>query len=135
MSDDATQYFNAWTKSFGDIGVPEKLLCKWHVKKNWRKQILLKSPSEHRGWIEKDLFDLMDAESEAKFRILQTSFFAELRKSNCEEFLDYFRSNYALSPFRIREWALYARTHSSVNTNTHLESFHDKLKNNFLDGR
>ncbi len=37
MSDDAGQYYTAWTLSFG--GHPGKLLCTWHVDRAWRNAI------------------------------------------------------------------------------------------------
>ena len=35
MSDDAAQFFNAWTADFGDHGI-KRLLCAWHIDKSWR---------------------------------------------------------------------------------------------------
>lgn len=34
MSDDASQYWNAWANVFGAEGT-QKLLCSWHLLKNW----------------------------------------------------------------------------------------------------
>jgi len=38
MSDDSPAYFNAWAETFG-AGKTRKLLCIWHVKRNWSKKI------------------------------------------------------------------------------------------------
>ena len=37
MSDDADQFYNAWVDVFGDG--PKKLLCTWHVDKNWKEAL------------------------------------------------------------------------------------------------
>ncbi|KAH7979513.1 hypothetical protein HPB49_009710 [Dermacentor silvarum] len=37
MSDDASQFYKAWSTVMG--APKEKLLCAWHVDKNWRKKI------------------------------------------------------------------------------------------------
>ena len=37
MSDDAEQYYNAWSGVFGPV--PKKLLCSWHVDRAWKKAI------------------------------------------------------------------------------------------------
>lgn len=36
MSDDDPKYYNAWVKSMGNK--PRRLLCTWHVVKNWNIQ-------------------------------------------------------------------------------------------------
>ena len=38
MSDDAKQYWNVWRATYGDL-LTKKILCAWHVDKNWRKAI------------------------------------------------------------------------------------------------
>ena len=39
MSDDDPKYFNAWTKVMkSDHLLPRRLLCTWHVIKNWNIQ-------------------------------------------------------------------------------------------------
>ena len=40
MSDDAKQYYSAWTYVFG-IGGNKKVLCAWHVDRAWRKGLNL----------------------------------------------------------------------------------------------
>ena len=37
MSDDAEQFYSAWTAIFR--GTPQKLLCTWHVDRAWRKSL------------------------------------------------------------------------------------------------
>ena len=36
MSDDVPQYFNSWQEIFGESSCTKKLLCRWHIDKNWR---------------------------------------------------------------------------------------------------
>lgn len=38
MTDDAQQYFTAWTAAFGSQHT-KKLLCSWHVDRAWRKSV------------------------------------------------------------------------------------------------
>ena len=38
MSDDAVQYWNAWSCIYGDNGT-RKLLCAWHIDRAWRKAL------------------------------------------------------------------------------------------------
>lgn len=136
MSDDATQYWNSWINVFDNCGpFPKKLLCIWHIKRNWKINLRSKVDAQHQGLVKKRLDDLQGAETEAKFRVLVTTFKQELVNLGCVEFKNYFESNYIGTPFRQLEWALYARRESVVNTNTHLEAFHEVLKHNFLEGK
>ena len=41
MSDDASQFYNAWQAVFG--GSPENILRIWHVDKNWRERLMTKT--------------------------------------------------------------------------------------------
>ncbi len=38
MSDDDPKYYNAWIKEIAPSKEPKKLLCTWHVVKNWNIQ-------------------------------------------------------------------------------------------------
>lgn len=40
MSDDAEQYFAAWS-SVMDVSETKKLLCMWHIDRAWRSKISL----------------------------------------------------------------------------------------------
>ena len=44
-SDDAEQYYSAWTYVFG-IGGTKKVLCAWHVDRAWRKGLNLHIKSQ-----------------------------------------------------------------------------------------
>lgn len=137
MSDDANQYWNAWSAAFGDCGLlPTKLLCEWHVKKNWRLNITSKVPATYRKEVQRRLDELIEAEEERKFSILLTKFFKDIRMwVGCDEFRKYLKQHYCASPFRIREWSLWARRESEANTNMFVETFHDKLKHVHFGGK
>src|SRR4051794_15747715 len=111
MSDDANQYWDAWTASFGDCGeMPKKLLCSWHIKRNWEINTKSKTPAQHHEMIRTRLDELMNCNNAEKFRMLLISFINDLRQLNdCKDFVRYFRTYYCKSPGRIQEWALWAR--------------------------
>lgn len=138
MSDDAIAYWNAWTTAFGDSQNTQKLLCTWHVLKNWRLQMRgkVRSSPADQVWIWQTLNMLIRESNEAKFRHLLVVFQYELssRGGECNEFWQYFE-NYYRSETRMAQWAKWARKGSIVNTNMYLESFHRILKMKFLGGR
>lgn len=140
MSDDAPQYWDAWRMAFDDSIAPDarKLLCTWHVLKNWRLAIKSKLQSqEHQIWAWHRLNVLLHASDESQFRKLLSCFLTELEEIAGEngELLEYFRKHYCQHESRIRQWAMWARRGSIVNTNMFLESFHKILKFKFLNGR
>lgn len=135
MSDDANQYWKAWISAFGDQHEPAKLLCSWHIKRNWESNIKTKVPSEHHKAIRARLDELLNTPVEGTFRVLLTRFLSDLlQHPDLHQFRQYFYSYYCNHPARIQEWALWARRDSVVNTNMFLEAFHEKLKHRFFKG-
>lgn len=135
MTDDAPQYWDAWESAFGGSeNETSKLLCMWHIKKNWRAN-LQKLPADLRSPIWHRLHILLSAASEAEFRDRLAKFYTEL--DSCEgtsDFVAYFRRYYG-QPHRVVQWAMWARRGSPVNTNMYIESFHKTLKYKFLEGK
>jgi len=62
MSDDAPAYYNAWSIIMGDV--PHRLLCTWHVDRNWRKKLCkIKGGPEKKSLVYKTLRVLLQITS------------------------------------------------------------------------
>ena len=68
MSDDASQYYNAWVTSFDHR--PHKLLCNWHVERAWRMQLRKLSDSDLEQEVYKQLKTLMEEPEQEMFEKL-----------------------------------------------------------------
>ncbi len=81
MSDDATQYWSAWTAAYSSINTT-KLLCAWHVDRAWRKALKERIPlNENRIDVYHHLRTLLTELQPDKFRSLLQKFVSFL--SNC----------------------------------------------------
>ena len=124
MSDDAQQYFNAWSGVFNTNGT-KKLLCAWHVDRAWRAAL-----NDHvtnmqtRVEIYHQLRILLMENEERIFRVLLQQFISSLCGSE-QRFCKYFKEHYCN---RLGQWASYFRAGTIVNTNMFLEAFHRTLK-------
>ncbi|XP_063913770.1 uncharacterized protein LOC135130334 isoform X2 [Zophobas morio] len=134
MSDDTNIYFDAWTKIMGNS--PQRLLCTWHIKKNWTIQSKAKiSNKEVCNKVQKDLEKLLKEVEEKEFLRLTEELFDYLRQQNEEAFLDYLQKYYFQDRTRIGSWAHCYRLHAGINTNMHLEALHKTLKYNYFCGK
>lgn len=135
MSDDAIQFWNSWKTVFhqDNAHFPKKLLCIWHVQRNWKSQMikLHDNSLEQRAAVWRCLLVRLKERDNATFQRNLTKFLTELDESGEREFLDYFQRYYCHLD-RIKEWAYWARQGSPVNVNMFLESFHNTLKDKFL---
>lgn len=132
MSDDAPQYFNAWKSAVCEKTVPRKLLCIWHVLRNWRTQILEKVNKVNVGMAWARLAIILREQTKSAFQELLAKFLTELNEYE-PEFGKYFHKKYCSTDNRISEWAFWARKGSVVNVNMYLEAFHRTLKKKFLN--
>ena len=124
MSDDAYQYFNAWTGVFGTKETT-KLLCAWHVDRAWRTGLSQHvTNKQSRVEIYHQLQILLTENEEPNFRQILQQFLSSLESTE-PAFSKYFKENYCN---RLGEWASHFRVGSVVNTNMFLESFHRTLK-------
>ena len=74
MSDDAEQYYSAWTYVF-DIGGTKKVLCAWHVDRAWRKGLILHIKLQtKRIEIYHQLRILLAERTESQFRVMLQEF-------------------------------------------------------------
>ena len=124
MSDDAEEYFKAWTTVFG-TNETKKLLCSWHVDRAWRDSIAKHvQDKEKRVEIYHHLQLLLMCTEEAQFRVYLQQFLTVL-ENTAKSFLSYFSDNYCS---RLKQWARCFRVGSPLHTNMFVEAFHRTLK-------
>ena len=123
MSDDAEQFFNAWTAVFGGGGM-RKLLCAWHVDKAWRKALDNVKDINIRIELYHFLQALLQENEVTAFRI-KLQHFLTIANNRSKDFHSYFLQYYAK---RVEQWASCYRVGTTVNTNMFVESFHRVLK-------
>uniref|UniRef100_A0A224Z2Y4 Tick transposon n=1 Tax=Rhipicephalus zambeziensis TaxID=60191 RepID=A0A224Z2Y4_9ACAR len=129
MSDDASQFYKAWSSV---MGVPQqKLLCAWHVDRNWQKKIHECVEKQLRPDVYHNVRLLLEFLDQQEFQKYLQSFL-NTDEEKLRDFLKYFKDNYAVRP---QEWAYCFRTRAGINTNMHLESMHKTLKHSMLEGR
>lgn len=131
MSDDAPQYWNAWSSVYG-TNQTRKLLCIWHVDRSWRRALQrhVHEKSEQVA-IYHSLRVLLNEKEIVEFRLLLQQFMSILSTSQ-PHFYEYFKSHYAQ---RAEQWTTCYRSTTLVNTNMHVEAFHRLLKVVYLQGK
>ena len=125
MTDDASQYYNAWQNQFGQNTRTQKLLCRWHLDKNWRKAIREKVTNDVQPEIYRHLLVMLHETTFSEFSKKLQQFLTLLKEKGQHSFLEYFQTNYCN---RVNQWATHARCYTSVNTNMHIEAFHRLIK-------
>jgi len=132
MSDDAPAYYNAWSIIMGDV--PHRLLCTWHVDRNWRKKLCeIKGGPEKKSLVYKTLRVLLQITSIDEFKACQDQVINDLLKDeDTNAFGVYFKENYSK---RSEVWAYCYRLRKGINTNVYLEAFHKVLKHIYLEGK
>lgn len=131
MSDDAPEYYNAWEEVMG--APTHRLLCAWHVDRNWRKNIMRYVQGNIlKATVYKTCRILLDCEDEGKLAVLCREFLEKASEvDDTKEFAAYFRKHYANRP---QQWALCYRKGTGINTNMYLESLHKTIKHVYLKG-
>lgn len=108
MSDDAAAFWNAWVNVFGS-GQTKKLLCAWHVDKNWQKNLREKV---HDTAVAANIYHglclLIKETTEQKFRQMATAFLTDLSEKS-ESFYDYLRLHYFTPEERLHQWVGWRR--------------------------
>lgn len=131
MSDDASQYWNAWSAAYGN-GSTRKLLCAWHVDRAWKKAMQENiTGTEARTEIYHYLKTLLAELEVDKFQCMLQQFVSMVSESQ-PDFCQYFQRKYIP---RVDQWAACHRINMFVNTNMSLESFHRLLKVEYLEGK
>ena len=127
MSDDADAYFNSWKVAMGDA---TKILCSWHVFKNWKQNVraMVKSTDKQEQLLkmmvsirDEQLFEVASSRLERLIVELE-------KKSSTKEFGKYLK----YYTKRLDQW-LYCRRRALIpNTNMHIENLHRLIKVIFL---
>ncbi|XP_050503242.1 uncharacterized protein LOC126882376 [Diabrotica virgifera virgifera] len=132
MSDDDPKYYNAWVNTMGNQ--PNKLLCTWHVIKNWNFQGKSKiKDTTIKKEMKNDLRQIITETDEEKFMELRDIYLTKLKNANETEFCNYLEKKYFKSMKRTKTWAHCYRRNSGINTNMSLESLNNLLKTNYLN--
>ena len=131
MSDDTKQYWNAWRATYGGL-LTKKILCAWHVDKNWRKAIREHIHSaEDQALLYHQLQVLLKETDKPTFHVELQQFMTVIMDKH-PSFSRYFSDHYA---GRTCQWATCERIGMVANTNMHIESFHRLLKVVYLEGK
>ena len=98
MSDDASQYFQAWSSTMVDAGdiSPAKLLCTWHVSRSLEKNIWTKiKTAKQREFVYHHIKTIMcELDKNTSEKLLQ-SFREKIKKdATTKLYSDYFESKY-----------------------------------------
>ena len=133
MTDDANQYWNSWKAAYGNTDTKtKKLLCAWHVDKNWRKAIRENiHGSEAQATVYHHLQVILKETNKSTFRLRLQQFMTIIKDKHLA-FFRYFSAHYA---GRTDQWATCERIGTVTNTNMHIESFHRLLKVVYLEGK
>ncbi|XP_072386924.1 uncharacterized protein [Diabrotica undecimpunctata] len=131
MSDDDKKYYNAWVKIMGNQ--PKRLLCTWHVVKNWNIQgkKKIKDPILKKQ-MKTEMKRIINETDEDRFMELCNRYIIKLQEANEIDFFNYLARNYFQNEERIKMWAHCYRKNSGINTNMAIESFNNLLKTNHL---
>ncbi|XP_069582362.1 uncharacterized protein [Ranitomeya imitator] len=132
MSDDEPAFFNAWEEVMGPV--KHRLLCSWHVDRNWQANVHSKIKCHSKGVMAYKVLHLLQKEcNETSFLQKLQLFLQELGEDeDTQEFARYFRAVYAKRP---ETWAYCYRKGLRINTNMYLESFHRVFKHMYLEGK
>lgn len=94
MSDGATAYWNAFVAIMGGENT-KKLLCVWHVDKNWRKSLLKINDQVLRATVYKKLILIrMQPDPQLCDTMIKNFLKEYLEDNRTKTFAKYFQSNY-----------------------------------------
>ncbi|XP_065899007.1 uncharacterized protein [Dysidea avara] len=129
MTDDDNTGWSAARNVFGEI---RHLLCRWHVDRAWKNKIRSVA-SQHQ----KELYQtLCILSSELDLPTFETRMaqFIKVWTPLEPDFVKYFSDHYQS---RAEKWATCHQhfKHGDTDTNMYLESFHNQLKTNYLNGK
>ncbi|KAI4470799.1 hypothetical protein MML48_1g03704 [Holotrichia oblita] len=131
MSDDDPKYYNAWIKTM--VSRPRRLLCTWHVVKNWNIQGKKKIKDANlKNQMKTEMKRILNETNKERFLQLTNAYLEKLQKANEVEFLNYLLTYYFHGDERIEMWAHCHRKNAGINTNMAIESFNNLLKTNQL---
>jgi hypothetical protein len=128
MSDDEPALYNAWT-IMGTV--EKKLLCCWHVKRNWKKHLTGLDVATKDDVYDKlqAVMTTLDAVTFEEGLKALVNTFNQSTSTALKNFAEYFQNYYV---HRATEWAYCYRVRAGINTNMHFERMHKGIKYNFL---
>lgn len=90
MTDDDVKYYNAWCQAMTTDVKPRRLLCTWHVIKNWniRGKSKIKN-MENKTNMKEKMRRILKETNIGKFHELKEEYFKLLKEQNECEFLNY----------------------------------------------
>ena len=128
MTDDDNAGWNAFSHVFGDVS---HFLCVWHLHRAWARKVReLYRGNEEAEELYQALVVLMQEKNLNKFGEHVVAYKIAFTEKY-PEYLKYLESNYFN---RFPKWALCFRNfpHAGTDTNMFVESFHNKLKTNYM---
>ncbi|XP_065910037.1 uncharacterized protein [Dysidea avara] len=131
MTDDDNVGWKAAQVVFGQ-GL-HHLLCRWHLDRSWRNNVRSKVSQPNQLDIYQTLCIMESELDEEEFKRMICSFVQHWEKKETV-FIKYFQENYLN---RCEKWARCFRkfAHADTDMNMYLESFHNKLKTVYLNGK
>ncbi|XP_046384220.1 uncharacterized protein LOC124154490 [Ischnura elegans] len=130
MTDGDEALGNAVRRVFGHK--TKHLLCLWHVKRNWHKNLHQKVKNKELiTEVNEVLETLIEEKNDTVFNAMLNSFLAKY-SDQAGEFTKYFKDYYCSKK---EKWAMCYRNfpHAATDTNMFVESFHNKLKSHYLN--
>jgi hypothetical protein len=87
---DDPKYYNAWVKTMGNT--PRRLLCTWHVVKNWNIQGRAKiKDANMKKEMKGEMKKILNECNEERFKCLSREYFKKLEEANEVDFLKYLK--------------------------------------------
>lgn len=132
MSDDALAFYNGWSSVMG--AVTHKLLCTWHIDRNWCQNLnKISGVTEKKAIVYKTLRVLLQQTSVEDFQAYHVQVLEDLlNDNNTKLFGEYFKRHYSNRP---GSWAYCYGLRLGINTNMYLESLNKTLKHIYLEGK
>lgn len=130
LTDDDASSISAAKRVFGHQ--LKHYLCIWHVLRSWDRQLNKIINRTNRPEMCGFLRSMLDARKESEYNSYLSAFRQKFGSTETE-FVSYFDKYYAIRP---EKWSLYSRKvdlQTRITTNNFLESFHKKLKYQYLE--
>lgn len=131
MTDDDGSFYSAWSSVMGH---PEhRLLCSWHVKQSWKRNLSKIRDKNKRIECSERLNALQKELDESKLTMMLNRFLVDFGStSSSNVFGNYFESQYL---GRVNQWAYCYRKQLNINTTMHIERFHRTFKEKYLKSK
>lgn len=134
MSDDANQYFNSWKSVMINNSKVKKILCSWHIFKNFKLNVREKiRDSKKQEEVLRKLIQIRNSQNIENAKTNLINLINELKSSKSTILMgNYLKSHYLN---RLDQWVYCTRDSLIPNTNMHIESMHRLIKIIFLSSK